>query len=147
MVIGFWSSTSLTDKESHSVFYCVSLVKCWDQVYLAQSEKVCWTTSHLLFCDILQPREKPDFRYWGRCTWWGFTNEPEPSETKVSPAIFVVLLMQCAVTVALFQARTMLRERVWWHLQCFLSCSVIPNTHYIIYMIISTSSHVMVMCL
>ena len=40
-------------------------------------------------------------------------SEPEPSGGKVSPANFVLLLRQCVVTVALFQAHTMLRERVW----------------------------------
>ena len=68
-----------------------------------------------------------------------------PSEARVSPAIFVVLLRQCAGTVDLFQAHTMLRERVWCGVVTLTifppRSSVMPNTHYIIYVIISTSSH------
>ena len=37
--------------------------------------------------------------------------------------------VKCAVTVALFQAHTMLRERVQWHLQCFPTTVCNPLLH------------------
>ena len=43
------------------------LVRCWDQIYLTQSEEVCWTTSHLSFSDILQPQLEPDQRWRSAC--------------------------------------------------------------------------------
>ena len=68
-----------------------------DQIYLTQSEEVCWTTSHLLFSDILQPQSEPDLRW--RCSWIGcsIASEPEPSDIKVSPALHVLLLKRCSL--------------------------------------------------
>ena len=68
-----------------------------DQIYLTQSEEVCWTTSHLLFSDILQPQWEPDLRW--RCSWIGCSvaSEPEPSDTKVSPALHILLLKRCTL--------------------------------------------------
>ena len=50
-------------------------------------EKVCWSTSHLLFSDIIQPQLEPDHKR--RCSWIGcsIASEPEPSDTRVSRAI------------------------------------------------------------
>ena len=72
-------------------------MKYRDQIYLTQNEKVCWTTSHLLFSDILQPQSEPDLRW--RCSWIGcsFASEPEPSDTKVSPTLHVLLLKRCTL--------------------------------------------------
>ena len=69
------------------------------QIYLPQSEEVCWTTSHLLFSDILQPQSEPDLRW--RCLWIGFSfaSEPEPSDTKVSPTLHVLLLKRCTLVL------------------------------------------------
>ena len=68
-----------------------------DQIYLTQSEEVCWTTSHLLFSDILQPQSEPDLRW--RCSSIGCSvaSEPEPSDTRVSPTLHVLLLKRCTL--------------------------------------------------
>ena len=68
-----------------------------DQIYLTQNEEVCWTTSHLLFSDILQPQCEPDLRW--RCSWIGCSvaSEPQPSDTKVSPTLHVLLLKKCTL--------------------------------------------------
>ena len=68
-------------------------------------------------------------------------SEPEPSGARVSPANFVLLLRQCAVTEALFQP--LLRERGVVVLVVFSKVLINPNTHYIA---ISTSSHGDVFC-
>ena len=75
------------------------LVRFGDQRYLTQSEEFCWTTFHLLFSDILQPQCQPDLRQ--RCMWIGcsFASKPEPSDTKVSPALHVLLLNSCTLVL------------------------------------------------
>ena len=54
-----------------------------------------------LFFDILQPLEQPDLRW--RCSWisCSIASEPEPSRARVSPALHVLLVVHCIVTVAL----------------------------------------------
>ena len=76
---------------------CVSSEVPRDQIYLTQSEDVCWTTSHLLFSDILQPQCEPDLRW--RCSWisCSVASEPEPSDTRVSPTLHVLLLKRCTL--------------------------------------------------
>ena len=70
-----------------------------DQIYLTQSEEVCWATSHLLFSDIVQPQFEPDLRW--RCSSIGCSvaSEPEPSDTRVSPTLHVLLLKRCTLVL------------------------------------------------
>ena len=104
----------------------------WDQIYFTQSEEVCWTTSHLLFSDILQPHWQPDLGR--RCSWIGYSiaSEPEPSDTEVSPAIHGWLFRLCAMSVALFQAHSMLIGRGDGGGTCNVSKVFISNIHTVI---------------
>ena len=82
---------SSSSRQCHYTCILVNL-----QVYLTQSEEVCWTTSHLLFSDIMQPHWEPDLRR--RCSWSGCSvaSESEPSDTRVSPTLHVLLLKRCS---------------------------------------------------
>ena len=55
----------------------------YDLIYLTQSKGVCWTTSHLLFSNILQPQWEPDHNWRSPCTGKSFAGKPEPSEARV----------------------------------------------------------------
>ena len=103
-----------------------------DQIYLTQSEEVCWTTSHLLFSDILQPQFEPDLRW--RCSSIGCSvaSEPEPSDTRVSPTLHVLLLKRCTLVLQQWLCTLVTGVAVhgWFWLKllkCMVQFSLVPR--------------------
>ena len=94
------------------------LLSYWDQIYLTQSEVVCWTTlmsCSLTFCSLESNHISDE----------GASALSEALQVNQSLQILKWVQPFMADTLGsvlwLFQAHTMFSESEWWHLQCLNS--------------------------
>ena len=74
-----------------------------------------YVTTLKKFFVILQPLEKQTLQWRSLCTRWSSAREPEPSDTKVSPDIHVLVLKSCILRI---QDRSTVNDSIMKELMC-----------------------------